>query len=607
MRNGNVHYTYIPQGSGTTTFNGFATGQVTRDANGNINGASQGDPFADFLLGAASNFAGNLLNTGGRGYSGGIGAFDESHYSLFAQDEWKTTKNLSLSLGLRWEQPRPQFYRGTPDGSYKSGFYYCGIDLSAGRFNPTQWFPKSMDIKQWAGGDLSLSSIPYKNLPYEGCFEPHYEYFQPRVGLAWKMFGTNRTVLRIGAGSSVDTEFGILRARTLGSNIGEVSFNEIRGAVPTINFGKFKNLPTLAATAEYRSCYYNQMDWKEGKVYSYNLTIQHELARGTMVEVGYVGNQTRGLRNTYPLNMGLPVGYNKARLTDGTLVPITGAPVTIPGKNVTFTDNRTRRLYPQVVGNIQMQPDGSMHYDSFQTKIERRFANGWALISGYTWSKAMALNFNGNWLDTLTGGRYFERNQLRGPMVHDRPHTFYSSFLWELPFFRQSTGLTRTILGGWEFTNITTITSGLTFPINAGVDYLDTAPGRVNAFPDRVANGTLPKDQRTVDRFFDTTAFGCANAGCRTFIPLAQMSNFGLGNSFPRPIRGASVPVTDFSLHKQFHIRERQSFDFRVDMFNAFNHPVFQNPNGAMATANAGRVTATAAPRQIMFGFRYSF
>ena len=74
-----------------------------------------------------------------------------------------------------------------------------------------------------------------------------------------------------------------------------------------------------------------------------------------------------------------------------------------------------------------------------------------------------------------------------------------------------------------------------------------------------------------------------------------------------RPLRGAAVPLVDFSLHKQFPIREGQTFDFRVDMFNAFNHPIFQLPNGSMGTANAGKVTDTAAPRQIMFGFRYSF
>ena len=67
------------------------------------------------------------------------------------------------------------------------------------------------------------------------------------------------------------------------------------------------------------------------------------------------------------------------------------------------------------------------------------------------------------------------------------------------------------------------------------------------------------------------------------------------------------MPLVDFSLHKQFAITEAQSFDFRVDMFNAFNHPIYQLPNGSVGTANGGRVTDTTSPRQIQFGFRYSF
>ena len=72
-------------------------------------------------------------------------------------------------------------------------------------------------------------------------------------------------------------------------------------------------------------------------------------------------------------------------------------------------------------------------------------------------------------------------------------------------------------------------------------------------------------------------------------------------------VGGAAVPLVDFSLHKKFQIKERQAFDFRVDMFNSFNHPVYQLPNGNVGTAAGGRVTDTASPRQIMFGFRYSF
>ena len=515
IRNKDVNYLYVPQGVGQTNFDGFATGQTTRAADGTINGATLGDPFADFLLGAPSSFAGNLLGGNGYGYPGGEGRFDQAHYAAFVQDEWKVSRDVSLSLGVRWEQARPPYYAGNRTGTYEKDFYYCGMDLSAGRWNPTQWYPEEFDILQWSGGDLSKTSIPYKNLDQRGCYEARWSYFQPRFGLAWKMFGTNKTVLRVGAGSSVDTEFGILRARTLGTNIGETNVVQTRGQVPVITFGQFKNLPTLATSSEYRSCYYNEMDWREGGVYSYNLTIQHEIFRNTMVEVGYVGNQARHLRNVMPLNTALPEGYDKARLIDGTPVPISGAPVTLPGSSVVFTGQRARRVYPQLVPNVMMQPDGSMHYDSLQTKMERRFEAGWALSAGYTWSKAMALNFNGNWLDTQTGVRYFERDQLSGPMDYDRTNTFYSSLIWELPFFKNSSGFTRAVLGGWEVANITTLTSGKTYPVNVGVDLLDLG-ARSNIWPDRVRDGSLPKDERTVDRFFDTSAFACSAPLCPT-------------------------------------------------------------------------------------------
>jgi hypothetical protein len=91
-----------------------------------------------------------------------------------------------------------------------------------------------------------------------------------------------------------------------------------------------------------------------------------------------------------PFNMAMPQGYDKVTLHDGTPQPISSAPVTPPGSTVVYTGQTARRPYPQLVANVMMQPDGSMHYDSLQTKVERRFADGWALASGYTWSKAMS-------------------------------------------------------------------------------------------------------------------------------------------------------------------------------------------------------------------------
>jgi len=607
MRDLDVGYLYVPQGVGSTGFDGYATGQTIRNASGAITGATFGDPFADFLLGAASSFNGNPLGGNGYGAGGGESRFNQSQYAAFVQDEWKVSRNVSLSLGLRWEQPRPPHYQGTANGSYKEDYMYCAIDYSGGRWNPVQTFPKNFDIKQWAGGDLSKSPIPYRNLDRRGCYEPRWTYFIPRLGLAWKMFGTNKTVLRIGAGSSNDTLIGVSRARPLTTTIGAVNPTQTRGAAPTINFGTFTGFPTLAQSLEQSTDYHSELTWREGSVYSYNLSIQHEIFNGTMVEVAYVGNQGRHIRTVPVDNMAMPEGYDKIVLVTGEKLTASGATVTVPGTNVTFTGQKARRPYPQVVANVMYKPDGNTHYDSMQSKVEHRFSTGWALQSGYTWSKGMALNHNGTTngnFDTAGGTRVYERWLLKGVQGQDRTHSFYSSTIWDMPFFKKSGSFTRTLLGGWELANIITVASGQTYPVNVGIDILDLG-SRGNAFPDRIADGTLPKGQRTVDRFFDTKAFACANPGCPVVITKA--SYYGAGNSFPRPLRGAAVPLVDFSLHKKFQIRESQNFDFRVDMFNSFNHPVFQLPNGNVATANGGKVTDTASPRQIMFGFRYSF
>ncbi len=103
-----------------------------------------------------------------------------------------------------------------------------------------------------------------------------------------------------------------------------------------------------------------------------------------------------------------------------------------------------------------------MYYNSLQAKLERRFQDGVALTMGYTWAKAMALNFSGGW-GQWGGATEYERHNLKAPMAHDRSQTFYSSAIWQLPFFRNGAGLTRTLLGGWEATSIVTLTSGVPY------------------------------------------------------------------------------------------------------------------------------------------------
>ena len=613
VRNLDVNFRWIPSfGGGSQAHDGYATGQTTRDPDtGEITGASFGDPWADFILGASSTANGNL-----QGIGGSFGHFNQSHYNAFIQDDWKVGPNLTLNLGLRWEQPRAPYYEGSPDGRFESDFYYCGIDYSGGRFDPVQTMPQNFDIQTWAGDGLA---IPFRNLDRRGCYKTRWRYLAPRFGLAWRFLGNNRTVLRFGAALGYDQEFGILRARVMRPALANLSNVQKRGDAPAISLGTFTDQPTQVETSEYWTCYFSDNTYEEGQVYSFNLGIQHELFPGTKLEVGYVGNQGRHIREISPHNHAQPLGRPIPLITGETIVMSNDEITYSRGQTgaafgalseMRWSDQRARRPYPQVVPNTLHKSHGNMYYNSLQAKLERRFQDGIAVSAGWTWSKSMALNFAGIWGD-WGGSRPYQRHAMKSPMTHDRTHAFYNTNIWELPFFRNSSGVTRALLGGWEATSILTIQTGSVYRLQLGRDIHDLGRRQLT-YPDRIADGYLKEGQRSPDRFFDINAFvtpcipgtaedprgltGTVTPGC-----------FSQGNSAVRPLRGDGVPVADFSLHKQFIMGEDRMFTVRLDMFNAFNHTVFQFPSARIDNASAGTVGGTALPRQIMVGFRFSF
>ena len=621
-RNLDVHYYWIPPyAAGGDTFDGYATGQIARNDDGSIAGASFGEGWADMLLGTPSAVTGNVLGIGEN-----TGHFNQSHYNLFVNDDWKVGPNLTMNIGLRWEQPRAPHYEGNTTGTFATDYYYCSYDYTKanGRIDPVEMMPKGFDIQLWQGTDGV--AIPFQNLDRRGCYETKWRYFAPRFGFAWRMFGTNRTVMRFGAGLTYDQEFGILRARVMRPAVGQLSNISTRGMdTVTLISGKRIDLPTQKQSGEYRTCYFSELDWQEGQVYSYNLSIQHELFQGTKWELAYVGNQGRHIREISPFNVAMPEGYIVPLIGGGT-AQVTSDEITagprawIAGDTTprSWSGQRARRPYPQVIPNTMLRPHGSMNYNSLQTKLERRFRDGLAVSMGYTWSKAMAMNYNGNWGD-WSGSRDYERHALRAPMQHDRSSTYYMSAIWMLPFFNNADGMAKTMLGGWELTSITTLTTGAPFRVYYGTD-LWKQGSRSRRYVDRLSDGNLG-GSATPERWYDTTAFQAPGVPHPTLAGLRVMDTSlcggadycheaarrGLGNGAPYPLRYDGVPVVDLSLHKEFAFGEEKSFDVRADFFNAFNHTVFNAPNGNHASSSVGRVTSSATARQIQIGFRFSF
>ena len=124
-RNLDVTQPWFPiYGSGRDDFDGYSSGQIERNQAGSATGASFGEPWADFMLGLPSSVSGNNL-----GFDYWFGRFNQSHYSAFVNDDWKLGPNLTLNLGLRWEQPLPPHYEGAPDDRFSTDLFLLWLRL----------------------------------------------------------------------------------------------------------------------------------------------------------------------------------------------------------------------------------------------------------------------------------------------------------------------------------------------------------------------------------------------------------------------------------------------------------------------------------------------
>jgi hypothetical protein len=157
-------------------------------------------------------------------------------------------------------------------------------------------------------------------------------------------------------------------------------------------------------------------------------------------------------------------------------------------------------------------------------------------------------------------------------------------------------------LGGWEFSPIITVQSGLGLTVVQS-QLLNLGGERQNR-PNRLANGALPSSQQTVDRFFNTDAFKVLQTDSTRdgFVPNQAFGNSGVGI-----MRGADLVNIDFNLSKVFQITERHALQLRAEFFNALNHPNFGVPGVTMG-AGFGQIVNTAAEaRIIQFALKYRF
>ncbi|MBK7930945.1 MAG: carboxypeptidase regulatory-like domain-containing protein [Bryobacterales bacterium] len=486
----------------------------------------------------------------------------------YLQNDWAASNTLSLNLGLRWEIDTPL----TDTGLSMNSFAREAI-------NPVSGTP---GVVKFLGRD------GYRRTPYNG----DWNNFGPRFGFAWRPLGLSKTVIRGGIGVFFAHPFDRANANTLTlgfersanvvlqDNIAGVPYTMSSGMpVPSLNrqplndsFGAARPgvNPTQAVT-------YLEADRRTGYSLQPSLRVQHELPGHVVFEWGYIGNLSRKL--------------GSATLETNQIRP------ELMRAGSSFRD----RPFPQFSAVQILSPSlGVSSYHAGIARAEKRFSRGFNLLTTYTWSKS---------LDNVDAGTapfgnegnaysdYYNRRADWGPSTIDIRHRVTLSSVYQLPFGRGKpllrTGWGRKLAGGWSLGAVFTTQSGgpVTVSTQQNTTFAFSSGGlRANVLRDP----NLPAGERTLTRWFDTTAF-------------AQPEPYTFGNQGVGLVRADGQINLNLTVSRNFRLSERTRMQFRAEGFNVANHPDFRTPNRVFEGPGFGIVSAARPARQMQLGARLEF
>jgi len=572
-----------------------------------INFGLTGDATADLLLG---QLGGGIHD---QTFFGATTGRRWKMFRPFIQDDWRITRNLTLNVGLAWALVTPitEAHDRQANFDFASGKYFVAGKVSV----------PDCSICVQSDGRVGV--------------ELDKTAFEPRIGLAWKPFGSEKTAVRAGYAIYHDSSWN-QGAQGLWENppyfaesdnfFGPCPFNN-RAAETPLNCGNqflFLDSNLNAITSPLSPQVFpgalqaQNLNFKQGKVQQFNLNIERQIPGNIVLTAGYAGARSSHiLAGQVNLNVGSPAaceeveGYTLGCGPGGTSFgPKWGAP--------TF-------LFPLTINSNN--DVGRAHYDSLQIKAETKSArHGLYALLGYTYSRTFDSGLPDG-LGSSPGATYFPLPGYQkldwGLSQLNLNHQFTASVTYELPFGKGKkfggdwNGATNAILGGWEVDVIEKATSGFPlFVVNSangsGVNFQWN--GNSLNRPDQVGDPNragpvaanpgcdAPAEIHTIEHWFNPCAF----------VPAADGE---LGNANRAPLYGPRFVNTDLSFIKHFALPyEGVGLDFRAEFFNAWNHAQFFLPGGAsgMQDVNAptsfGVISATVNnPRVVQFALKLNF
>ncbi len=576
---GEYRYNKFPQlgnefPRGQFQFNGSYTGEPV-----NLSGGYSG---ADFLMGNffRADIAVALAN----------GDFRNSEWAGYVDDTWKVKPHVTINAGLRWEVAQPlkdvagnsvsfQLNQSLPsvanvqDRSLHPVYVRTGnggfYDNLAFRYTPAN------------GNSVFGNTVPVTRDGRLGdrLIKTDYNNFAPRFGVAWSP--NDKWSIRTGIGvffsqESKNSIFDLNRG--LGGRTGVTPDQRAR---PQFDYTNFLNPSALPANIPISLTWGADHNLRTTYSVSYILNVQRILAKGTTLEVGYAGSQSR-----------------KLALLSNENAPLPGT-----------TAFALRAPYPEFLGIQFVRGDAIANYNGLAAKLTQRLGTNLSTMFSFTWSKSL------DDASAIRGpGSEFAPQDMRcrhceyGPSSFNVPKRFVSSILYTLPFgkgqrFLNHGGIADRVVGGWQLSTIFTAQNGA--PLNttgwdaAGTNFVPSS-NRLNC----TGAASYVRDNPTANAYLNVAAF--ANTVAGTY-----------GTCGRNVLRGPNQINADFSVIKDIHITEGHALQMRAEMFNVANHVQWAAPNANWGNQNAapagpaasfGQIRGTLNNmRQIQIALKYNF
>jgi len=525
-----------------------------QDGYWDITGDWGGDPAASLLMGFSD------LAIHDQTFDGDVTGRRWKMFRPYVQDDWRVSKDLTLNLGLAWAMVTPESEAFNRQTNFLLG--------------PQTFLIAGQNANKYAGVKMDWTAL------------------EPRIGLAWKPWGSQTTVLRGGYAIYHDSSWN-MGAQGLWQNPPysyESDAFAFGGGCPfatsacATTYGQTP-YPAITLSQGFPSVTSSpppgnftgtinamNLNFKQGMVQQFNVNVEHQLPGQVLLTVGYAGSRAshilvygNNLNVGSPSACGVAAGYTLGCGPGGAAfgVPETDFPYST-------VDNMT--------------DDGRAHYNSLQIKAETKSArHGLYALIGYTYARNHDTGYTDG-LGSNLGAPYYPLpgwQQLDwGLSQINLNQDFTASVIYELPFGKGKAlgsdwnGPVNAILGNWEVTAIEKVTSG--FPVfvvannNSGVNFEND--GNSLNRPNQVCNPVLSNP--TINEWFNTSCLVAPPAG-------------ELGNASRTPLSGPGFVNTDFSAIKHFLLpwREGMRVDFRAEVFNLFNHPQFGTPGSSICAA----------------------